>query len=159
MAIKAWEEVAAEPFGFPIRGKFYTVPEISYTDWLLIQKIQAGEVTEIEGLDADDTWKVVLGSAWDEMVADNVPAEALQRAGLAALTYVQFGRELAESVWEAGLDPKSVAAAVLARQKEAESTSSPSTASASPTRSQGSTKRMTSRKKSPASMKGSRSQS
>lgn len=150
--MKPWEEVASDPLAFPIRGKNYTVPEMPYDDWLTIQQIQSGKVTELEG-PAEETWRLVLGSAWDEMVADNVPAEALSRAGLAALTFVQFGREMAESVWEAGLDPKAVAAAIVERQ----SSTSTSTASAPETPSLDSSTPTTSRKGSSRKKRGNAS--
>jgi hypothetical protein len=46
---------------------------------------------------------------YDEMVADNVPALALSRAVLTALSDFRLGREIAEQVWESGLSPEALA--------------------------------------------------
>jgi len=121
--MKSWEDIAPEPLTFPIRGKSYTVPELSYTAMLTIQKVKAGEASELDGMDADDTWRLVMGDAWDQMVADNVPAEAIGRAGLAALAFFEVGREAAEAIWENGVDPKAMAAAILARTEPQQPTS------------------------------------
>lgn len=146
MAMKPWEEIRPAPLSFPIGGKTYVVPEMPYLDWLTLQAIQAGEIDEVAA-EADD-WRIVLGSALDEMRAGNVPATAIERAGLAAYVYVNFGQEMAEAVWEAGVDPKEILARVRANLKrEILSTTSPSTGSANPTPT-ASTPRTTSPKKS-----------
>lgn len=144
--MKAWEEVQVEPLAFPIRGKVYTVPELGYQAWLTIQKIRRGEDTPLDGQDADQTWSLVLGPVWAEMQADDVPIEAMSRAGLAALADIELGRETAEQVWESGLDPKAVAEGILARAQRMSPSTSTSTESASGTRSPASTSRTTSRK-------------
>lgn len=113
--MKSWEDVAPEPLSFPIGGKTYTIPELPYTSMLTLQKIRAGESTEFDNAEPDDSWRLVMGSAWDEMVADNVPGEALGRAGLATLAYFEQGIETAEAIWESGVDPKALAAAILSR--------------------------------------------
>ena len=136
--MKSWEEIA-DTLSFPIGGKVYTIPELGYAEMLTIQKVKAGEPTELDGQPADASWRLVMGSAWDEMVADNVPGEALARAGLATLAFFEAGREAAEAIWEKGIDPKAMLAAIerlTERQKhsstDAESTTR-STASTSPT--------------------------
>lgn len=137
--MKSWESVRPDRLAFPIRDKVYTVPELDYRSMLLIQKVKAGEKTELDDAPPEQTWRVILGGAYDEMVADNVPAEALGRAGLAALAYFEQGLEVAEAVWENGLDPKALAAAIETRTESpspsstAEERKTPSPASMSGT--------------------------
>ena len=101
---------------FPIGGKEYVIPELGYTEFLLMQKIRTGETPpEIEGMDAVESWRLAMGTAWDDMTADNVPGEAIARAGLATLAFFEVGREAAEAIWENGIDPKAMAASILAK--------------------------------------------
>lgn len=106
MSFKAYEDFAAGPMRFPIAGKTYTVPEVSYEAGLTLQKVQAGDDTP---LPAEEQWRLLLGPAYDEMVADNIPVKALERVILTCLTDYRLGREIAEKVWEAGLDPEALA--------------------------------------------------
>ncbi|GAB3081053.1 hypothetical protein GCM10027053_52020 [Intrasporangium mesophilum] len=131
--MKSWEDVAPEPLAFPINGKVYTVPELPYDAMLTIQKVKAGEYTVLEELAPEQTWRLIMGDAWDEMVDDNVPAEAIGRAGLATLVYFEQGREAAEVVWENGIDPKALATAIRLRTTQPESPRPTSTDEASVT--------------------------
>src|SRR5690348_8444065 len=136
MPLKAYEEFAQEPLTFPISGKSYVVPPLGFTDGIRLQRVLAGEDESLNNAPAEDGWRLVLGSAFDEMVADKVPLEAIARAGFTAMTDFQFGREQAERVWEAGLDPKALAEAVTAAREalDKDSTPSSSTGAASGTR-------------------------
>lgn len=157
MPLRAYEEFAPEPLGFPIGGKVYTVQPVGYREGLRItEMIQARSTKDEEELNnefpesTEDLWRMVLGPAYDEMKADNIPSDALARAGFAAISDFQFGRDVAESVWESGLDPKALAENMTARvqQKDApDSTPSRSTASGTPTRKRASTRSTTSRKR------------
>lgn len=147
MPLKAYEEFAQEPLTFPIAGKNYVTPPLGFTDGILLQRIIAGEDDSLTDAPAEDGWKLILGSAFDEMVADKVPMEAVARAGFAAMTDFQFGREQAEMVWESGIDPKALAASIrAASQRVTDSTQSPSTGEATKTLQPGSSTGTTSRK-------------
>jgi len=147
MPLKAYEEFAQEPLTFPIGGKHYVVPPLGFTDGILLQRIIAGEDESLTNAPAEDGWKLILGSAFDDMVADRVPLEAIARAGFAAMTDFQFGREQAELVWESGIDPKALAASIqAAHQAVSGSTPSSSTGAASKTPSPASSTGTTSRK-------------
>ena len=126
MPLKAYEEFAQEPLAFPVGGKVYVVPPLGFTDGIRLQRVLAGEDDSLTDAPAEDGWRLVLGSAFDEMVADKVPIEAIARAGFTAMTDFQFGREQAERVWEAGLDPKALAAAVTAAREALDKGSTPS---------------------------------
>lgn len=135
MPLKAYEEFAQEPLAFPVAGKVYVVPPLGFTDGIRLQRVLAGEDDSLTNAPAEDGWRLILGTVFDEMVADKVPMEAIARAGFTAMTDFQFGREQAERVWEAGLDPKALAEAILAaRDQLADSTPSPSTGAANETR-------------------------
>jgi hypothetical protein len=148
MPLKAYEEFAQEPLTFPISGKAYVVPPLGFTDGIRLQRVLAGEDESLNNAPAEDGWRLVLGPAFDEMVADKVPLEAIARAGFTAMTDFQFGREQAERVWEAGLDPKALAEAVTAAREALDeaSTQSSSTGAANGTRKRASSTGTSSRK-------------
>jgi hypothetical protein len=54
------------------------------------------------------------GSVYDEMLADDVPLDALARAGFAMIVDWQNDRAAAERVWESGIDPEARAAMTAA---------------------------------------------
>lgn len=65
---------------------------------------------ELEDDDAEaDLQQKMLGPAYDQMVADNVPFMAIKIAGLTAYHDFLYGREAAEAFWNSGGDPKAVA--------------------------------------------------
>jgi hypothetical protein len=150
MALRAYEEIAPEPLAFPIGGKLYTVPPVGYVQGLrLTEMIQTGPDGDFKE-SAEDVWRMVLGPAYDEMKADNVPGDALARAAFSALTDFQYGRDAAEAVWESGLDPKALSEAMTrkaAAKKPPATTRSRSTASGTRTRKPASTRSTTSRKR------------
>ena len=140
MPLKAYEEFAQEPLAFPIGSKVYTVPPLGFTDGILLQRLIGGESDEFNDRPVEDGWKLILGAAFEQMVADKVPMEAIARAGFTAMTDFQFGREAAERVWESRLDPKALTAAVTAAQNaEQGSQPSSSTGAARKTRKRAST--------------------
>jgi hypothetical protein len=150
MPLKAYEEFAQEPLAFPVNGKIYVVAPLGYKEGIKLTRVLSGEDKSLEDAPADDVWRLVMGPTYDEMVADNVPIEALSRAGLATLADFNFGREMAEKTWESGLDPKALEAALAAAkaaETRAASKRSPSTASAGKTRKRASSKATTSPKK------------
>lgn len=153
--MKSWDDIRPEPLVFEIGPKKYEIPELDYRSMLTIHKVKAGEATELDDMTAEDTWRIVMGPTWDEMVADNVPAEAISRAGLATLTYFEMGREAAEAIWENGIDPKAVAAAILSRaEQKPPSSTGEATVTRSPARMTGTSSRPASSKK-PKTAKGS----
>lgn len=138
MALKAYEEFAEAPLAFPIGGKVYAVPAVSYLTGIRLTRIFTGEDKSLEGKPPEDGWRLVLGSAWDEMAADDVPMDAMSRAGLAAIADFQFGRAAAELVWESNVSPEELAAATAANRKERRATQR-STGTGRKTRSRAST--------------------
>lgn len=148
MPLKAYEEFADEPLAFPIGGKVYTVPPIGMRDGIRLQRAISGQDDSLKDAPPEELWKLVMGDVWQQMLDDDVPVEAAGRAGAAALTDFQFGREAAEKVWEHGLSPEWMAALGSASQSGEDSQGSSSTGEASATRSRASSSGTTSRKKS-----------
>jgi hypothetical protein len=148
MAFKDFREFA-DPLRLPIDGKTYEVPPVPARLGIQLLGLAKGDdVPELASLSGMDLWKALLGSAWDEMVADDVPMSAIARAGLTALADYQQGRAVAEVVWEGGIDPERMAARVAAILKDStpstttdEASSTPRPASTSGTTSRRSTRR------------------
>lgn len=144
MPLKPYEEFAPEPLAFPIGSKLYVLPPLDYRLGLRLQQILAGDDDSLNDAKGEDLFQLVLGPLWDEMKADGVPLEAMQRAGFVALADYQYGRAMAEKVWENGLDPEALAAALTAaastgrKQPADRKTRSTPTAGAARTRSRAS---------------------
>lgn len=133
MAFKDFREFA-DPLRLPIHGKTYTIPPVPARLGIQLLGLAKGDdVPELAALTGMDLWKALLGSAWDEMVADDVPMSAIARAGLTALADYQQGRVVAEAVWEGGIDPERMAARVAALLKESAPSTRTDEASTTPT--------------------------
>lgn len=134
----------ADPLKLPINGKVYTLPAVGLADGIKLTAAFSGK-EDAPTIPDDEFYRIMLGSAYDEMLADNVPGPAAMRAALVALADFQKGRATAEILWETGADPKALTAWVEAntnRQQRRAKTG----ASTTPRRASGS-----SRKKTPAS--------
>jgi hypothetical protein len=102
------------PISLPIRGKTYTLPEISLEDGLRLHAAAAGTAT----VSVKDLITIILGPVYQEMLDDHVPLGVIDRALWTGLADFQSGRETAEQVWEHGV-PKEVLAELLAPLTEA----------------------------------------
>lgn len=146
MAAKPWNVVNLE---LPVGDKTYVVTPIGYREGLtLIATMSDDAEKQKEGLgaaaSAEELYRHCMGATWDEMLEDGCPYPVLERAGTAATQYqtslVVYGQDcetaakLAEQVWEEGLLPEAVAAAMAAKQRrEGQAkgkTSTPSTSTA-----------------------------
>lgn len=143
-------EEFAEPLALPIKGKRYVLPDVGVAtaeklwrvlrgdapeEWRIYEK-DAPEAAEgdADGEAPERKWwtddlkvaRALMGSAYDEMNADDVPRQALRRAIRTAWADFQVGREGALIAWEVGADPEAQAAveAALAeiRKKKTAST-------------------------------------
>jgi len=127
----------------PINGKNYTIPPLGAADGLRFSGVLKSGAEETW---SDDEFKrVFLGSAYDEMLADNVPETAVSRAAITALAEFKSGRAAAEIMWETNGDPKALTSYVSKNLNRASRRSS-STGGAKKIPSQGSTKATTSQK-------------
>jgi hypothetical protein len=123
----------------PIRGKTYVVPSPSAQDGLFVMQLvtiaerqRAGEHLDsasLESLHLDDKdeqslYERLLGPALPEMVADGVPWEMVQHAGMTAFIWVSGSREAAEKFWATPAG-EALAPNRAARRATATSTRSP----------------------------------
>lgn len=83
----------------------YVIPPVTAEDGSKFRVAQA-EGRSIEG---EEYFRMFLGEAYDEMIADGVDDQFVLRAAFAALADHQAGRAVAAIVWETGGDPKAVA--------------------------------------------------
>ncbi len=127
-----WKSIP--PLEFEINDKTYSVTPIGereygeYLDW---QAILSGKK---EAPAPEDEGQMLLGEAYDQMVADKAPAEAIRRAMLTVFTDLRLDRETAERVWESGLDPEALAPKTgAASTSTGEATTTPTPASTSGT--------------------------
>jgi hypothetical protein len=134
MSLAAYETFAEEPLVFPIGGKTYTHTEPTIPNGIRLNAIMTGTAEDSAALTEIDLWRLALGPLWDEMIADGVPLRAATRAGLAALTDFQYGRQLAEAAWVAGANPKALEAYLTPPAPNRATRRSPSTAKATTTK-------------------------
>lgn len=110
MAFKDFEEITT-PLVLPIAGKTYTIPPIGISDGIHLTGHLSPDSKEAP-MTNDQFRRLVLGTALDEMIADNAPALAVALAAQTALVDFQTGRAAAEIFWETGGDPKGMTAMV-----------------------------------------------
>ena len=142
MAFRDLSEVLDAGLPLPIKGKTYLVPPVDAETGLRLQRLaevaaQAAKAVENgERLDAIvfddddeiDLYRVALGAAYEEMLADGVSWPALKIAGVTAWLDSAVGREAAEAYWNAAGDPERLAGN-RATRRAARSTRRPASAS------------------------------
>lgn len=103
MAFKDYDEVA-EPLVLPINGIEYTIPPIGVADGVrLTEGLEPGSKVPLS--DAEFL-HLVLGDAYELMLANNAPAASVTRAAMTSLAEFQSTRATAEIIWETGGHPK-----------------------------------------------------
>jgi len=157
--LKAYEDVVNEPLAFPIGGKIYTPPPLSAQAGIYIVKALAGD-PDVANEPSRNLWQTLLGPAYDEMIADDVPMDALSRAGFAMLGDFQNNREAAVRVWESGIDPEARAALAAAVLSTTRRSTPPAAANTTPKRASGTgtpRKRTTAKKTTASRSRGGKS--
>lgn len=123
--MKDFTEFAVGPLRLPYKGKLYEIPPVDIATGLLLRKAvteqDAKALEELAGTDEEAGYRRILGAAYEEMKADGVPWEFMDRAYLTAVTDHQRGRLIAEVVWEVGHDPKAIPALMSAAARIATS--------------------------------------
>lgn len=126
MAFKEWSAFGADPIELPINGKVYTIPEIPASvghQWWLLKEDPEADVPMLHWSQEQQA-KVFLGPAYEQMLADDVPASAVARAMLVAQYDWLLGREQAEAIWAAkDASPEALAALLAANLRDRASTS------------------------------------
>lgn len=120
-ALRDFDELA-NPLRIPIGGKVYVVPPVGIRTAQQLRKAAAGdEAAAGEFADTERFYRAVLGKAFDEMLADDVPEQAVDRAAMTALADFQVGRERAAILWTLGDSPETLQAVLDATRRIAES--------------------------------------
>jgi hypothetical protein len=124
MPLRPLEDILG-PLIVPVRGKEYTLPAVTLSDGL---KIHASR-NNGAALEYQELYRIILGDVHEQMLADHVPGDVVDRVFLTAYTDFTSGRDSAEEVWQNGV-PKALrdaAKEVLAvlNQPAAEATEAP----------------------------------
>lgn len=129
-------EFLKDGLSFPIGGKVYTIPPVGIRTGIRLQHLgEGGEDKELASMDLDGSYRFVMGAAYDEMLADDVPTELVDRAFQSTMAYLNsHDLELAEQVWEAGSIPEFQAALKAAAQATLKTGSSTAAAIRTPSR-------------------------
>lgn len=158
MSFKAWESFNDDRIKLPIGGKEYELPDVSAKLGHALRLAQAGKpVPFLTGLSPEKEANLFLGAdLYKQMVADDIPDEAIQRASLVVIMNWKLGRDAAEAAWEAGINPELIAAKLAAKvadstpsQSSDEATTTPPPASTSGTKSRKTTPRAKQSRKAP----------
>ncbi len=108
----------ANPLVLPIGGKRYTIPAVGVRTAALLRRVAANDEAALAELSDPEKWyRALLGSAYDEMLADDCPEPAVDRAALAAMADWQHGRIGAMEAWEAGNTPEALRVIVAATNR------------------------------------------
>jgi hypothetical protein len=105
MTFEDYQQVA-DFLTLPINGKKYRIRPVGMADGVRFKAVRSGELDEI--IDDVEFNRIFLGDSYHEMVADNVPKDALERASLTALADFEIGRGTAEIIWKTGGSPKAI---------------------------------------------------
>jgi hypothetical protein len=130
--LRDFTEFADPRLKLPIKGKVYEIPEPSIEAGLQVIGVLRGTNTSLNDQPGETLWRLALGSAWDELVADQVGYPALARAGFVALVDIEFGREAALAAWDSGSNPEAEAAQAAALGPETPQTTQPDEAATTP---------------------------
>lgn len=106
----------------PLHGKEYTIPSVRYDDGirlsLMFEKQEAGE--KFEEIPPDEFNRLMLGTAYDELRADNISWADMRRVVLTVTADFRRGRAVAEVIWETEGDPKAIESWVKANTNRAQ---------------------------------------
>lgn len=108
----------------PYKGKGYRIPDVGIRTAAILHGISAGAEEAPKEWSGDKFYRVLLGEAYEEMLADNVPVPFVQRATTTVWTDVVKGRVAAVAMWELGDDPEAWAAVTAAPLESPEPSSS-----------------------------------
>lgn len=112
MGFKDFNELI-DPLVLPIGGIDYTIPPVGAADGIRFNISVDPTTNTAPGISDDEFLRMFLGTAYEEMLANNVPSQAMMRAAMTGLAEFQRGRSVAEVIWETGADPKALADYVM----------------------------------------------
>lgn len=94
----------ADLLQLPIGDKVYTIPGLSIAAGVKLTALIDGTLKETPN--DDEFLHMMLGTAYDEMLADEVPERAINLAWKTVMAEFKSNRETAEAFWESGGNPK-----------------------------------------------------
>lgn len=102
-----------DPIVLPIAGRdgqerLYTIPA-ARTEVVVKFRLSVSPGSDVTMTD-EDTFQGFLGDAYQQMLDDGVPAEAVGRALFTAVADIDAGRDAALIAWETGGSPKAIRA-------------------------------------------------
>lgn len=176
MAFGDLNEFFDDQLHLPIGGVTYDIPSPDYELGLWVTAMVSAGIDlqngltgtkegtaklpqlRFEGDEYDDDsqesklYQRLLGDAWPKLRADGVSWPKIKHVAMTAIVWIAIGAEQAEAIWNAGDDPKAVAAATAGNANRAmrrHATASTRTGTANTTGRRGSTKATTSRSTKP----------
>lgn len=147
MGFESWESFNDDRIALPFNGKVYVLPQMpaKVAMWFRAMQANAKAKTPLSKMTDVEQARAILGGAYDEMVADDVPDLMVARAVQVAIADWRLGRVTAEIVWRDGVaDPKAVAEKLI---QAIAATPSPSTGEDDATQKPASSSTTTSRRK------------
>ncbi len=117
MALRPLEDIIG-PLVVPLRGKEYTLPQVSLPDGVRLTQALRNEGSVLWG----DLIPMLLGDAYQKMLDDRIPPAMIDRVLWTALADFQNGRESAEAVWEHGVPKEIVQELMTTITKQARTT-------------------------------------
>lgn len=101
----------------PYNGKPYRIPPVGIKTASILHGVSIGDADTPKDWTGEEFYRRLLGSAYDEMLEDDVPVPFVQRAATTQWTDVVRGRASALAMWELGDDPEAWAAVMAAPEE------------------------------------------
>lgn len=143
MAFEALGELLADSLHLPIGDRTYTVPAPSAEVGLRTQALINAAAVVADGGRVDEQvlgdaaernlYGDVLGTAYDEMIADGVTWPELKHCAITAMVWIAQDKEAAEKYWRSAGDPSRLAPNRQARRQSGGANSTKRAASTSGT--------------------------
>ncbi|MER6505900.1 hypothetical protein ABT158_03765 [Nonomuraea sp. NPDC001636] len=109
------DEFFDDSLPLPIGGKTYRVPPADAETGLFCQRLMTAGIAAANGTQVDaaqlddqgetDLYRRVLGTAYDEMIADRVSWPRIKHAGITAFLWIAGDTDTAAKYWDAGPEP------------------------------------------------------
>ncbi len=101
-----------------VKGKTYRLEPVGIRTGGLLRRAADGDAAAMAELDTGERYyRALLGGTYDEMLADDAPEAAVNRAALTALAWFSQGPAAALVMWQTGKDPKALEAAIKLAQE------------------------------------------
>lgn len=134
MGFRELDEFFDPTLRLPIRGKVYVIKSVDAKTGIRLQRlftvgaqaVAGAEVSseQLASLELDDSeefelYQTVLGDAYDEMIADELPWDIIRHAGTTAFMWAAGNRQAAEDFWASPGEARPVPQDRLPKKKSA----------------------------------------